>query len=95
MKYLAIAVLIAIVVGAITYAIQHPDHPPGAPRKPDMKPAKWAKQGALRRGLTISFGLCPDPKGSSSPEITIPVVPGSPWALESDHTACLETAQAT
>jgi hypothetical protein len=30
MKYLAIAVLIAIVVGAITYAIQHPDHPPPA-----------------------------------------------------------------
>lgn len=47
MKYLAIAVLIAIVVGAITYAIQHPDHPPpGHLEKPDMKPAKWAKQGA-------------------------------------------------
>ncbi len=30
MKYLAIAVLIAIVVGTITYAIQHPDHPPPA-----------------------------------------------------------------
>jgi len=30
MKYLAIAVLLAIVVGAITYALQHPDHPPPA-----------------------------------------------------------------
>lgn len=30
MKYLAIAVLLAIVVGAIPYATQPPDHPPPA-----------------------------------------------------------------
>ncbi len=30
MKYLTIVLLLAIVVGAITYAIQHPDHPPPA-----------------------------------------------------------------
>lgn len=52
-----------------------------APRKTGHEAGKMGKARYLRREPHNIFGLCPDPKGSSSPEITIPVVPGSPLGV--------------
>ena len=44
-----------------------------APRKTGHEAGKMGKARCLRHEPHNIFGLCPDPKGSSPPEITIPV----------------------
>ena len=59
-----------------------------------MRLAKWAKQGAWGVSLAILWFL-PWPKGSFLPETPSWSHRDRTWALEGDHTARLETTQAT
>jgi len=58
------------------YKYSQTEYPYGAPRKTGHEAGKMGKARCLRHEPHNIFGLCPDPKGSSPPEITIPVVPG-------------------